>query len=86
MTVGASENENKKLKRPKKMSRNITVKKGFNTESQESKKEEYADELEDTIATLKSNGTIAPSPEFIPKFEEMIKLMFKALELSLIHI
>ena len=68
------------------MSRNITIKKGFTTESQESKKEEYADELEDTIAALKNNGTIAPSPEFIPKFEEMIKLMNKALEMSKMEI
>lgn len=47
--------------------------------SAEEEKREYVDELEFIIAKLQKSGLIAPSPEFIPSFKEMIKLMQLAL-------
>lgn len=47
--------------------------------SAEEEKREYVDELEFIIAKLQKSGLIAPSPEFIPSFKEMVKLMQLAL-------
>jgi hypothetical protein len=44
---------------------------------------DYVDDLEKIISKLIKAGLIAPSPEYIPTFKEMAKLMQKALELSL---
>ncbi|CDW86100.1 UNKNOWN [Stylonychia lemnae] len=44
--------------------------------------DEQADQLDDLIIECKIKGVVAPSPEFIPDFQEMLEIMNSALEES----